>query len=314
MTKVVIYHDLPIAAELRTERPELNVVAVQSEHEARRELKNAAILITTPSYWSASFLAHLDAGNWIQSTSAGYEAYPVEEFRNRGILFTTSANLHDTAVSEHVFALMFALSRNLRVLFAQQNQKVWDREVGTDLWNWKGRQLTILGLGNIGEAVARRGCAFGMDVYGLKRNPADYSGVLSHHRVRPATELLDLLSDTDVLVLTLPLTAETHHIIDREALAALPATASVINVGRGALIDEVALIEALKTNALAGAGLDVVESEPLSSESPLWDLDNVVLSPHIGARRTEFVSQFLHLFGENYDRREAERPLANRIA
>jgi D-2-hydroxyacid dehydrogenase (NADP+) len=272
------------------------------------------VFVTNPTNWSDSFLSHLDEGDWMQATSVGYAAFPVEAFRQRGVSLTNAATIHDSVVSDHALSLALALSRNLKPTLERQRAREWDRSVGSSLWDWKGRQMTVFGLGNIGEAVARRGRAFGMEVYGVKRSPSTYTGVLSRDHVVATDGLSDLLPDTDLLVLTVPLTDETRHAIDADALAALPDRSVLVNVARGAVVDQDALVGALERGELGGAGLDVFESEPLPPESPLWDRDDVLVTPHVGGRSRDFPERFGRLFVDNYERWRAGQSLVNRVA
>lgn len=313
MTTAVVFHDLPIADAVRDRTTDLSVVDAETEAEAVDALADAEIFVTNPTNWSDSFLDSLDEGDWMQATSIGYAAFPVDEFRDCGVALTNASTLHDSAVSEHAFALTLALSRNLAATFASQRDHDWDRSVSSELWDWEGRQLTVFGLGNIGEAVARRADAFGLEVYGVKRTPSTYTGTLSSDRVFPTDDFRDLLPETDLLVLTVPLTDATHQVIDEDVLAALPDSAVLINVARGSVVDQDALVGALEDGELGGAGLDVFEEEPLPSDSPLWERDDVVVTPHIGGRSRELPDRFARLFADNLDRWRDEGSLVNRV-
>ena len=313
MVTAVIFHDMPVADAIRDRTTDLAIVDAETEDEVCKALDDADILVTNPTKWSDAFLDHLDEGNWMQATSVGYAAFPVEAFRERGVTLTNAATVHDSVVSEHAFALALALSRNLGPTIDRQRERTWDRDVGSDMWDWKGRRLTVLGLGNIGEAVARRGKAFGLDVYGVKRTPSTYTGTLSRDRIFSDDRFRELLPETDLLVLTVPLTDETHHVVDAEVLAALSKSAALINVARGAVVDQDALVGALEAGEIAGAGLDVFEEEPLPPDSPLWERDDVIVTPHVGGRSRDFPDRFGQLFVDNYDRWRTGRLLVNRI-
>lgn len=313
MPTAVVYHDLAIAERLSEGLADLTVVETDSSDATSEALADAEILVTNPTLWSDAFLDQLERGDWVQATSIGYAAFPVEEFTERGIEFSNAETLHDSVVSEHAFALALGLSRGVKTSTDRQRAREWDRSVGDGLWHWEGQQMTIFGLGNIGNSIARRARAFGFEVVGIKRTPAVYSGALPDHRVRSNDELLDVLPNTDLLMVAAPLNEGTHHAIDEEALAALPDTAVVVNVGRGAVIDQAALVYALETGALAGAGLDVFEDEPLPSDSPLWNRDDVIITPHVGGRSRDFTERFGRLFRDNYRRWTNGRDLVNRI-
>ena len=313
MPTAVIYHDTPIASTIRDQRDDLTVVDADSECEVNVHLGDAHVFVTNPKGWSDDFLEHLSEGDWLQTTSIGYAAFPIEELRTKGVTVSTAATLHDSVVSEHAFALTFALSRNIGATTDLQRAHEWDRNVGLDMWHWKGHRMTILGLGNIGESIARRAQAFGFRVYGVKRMPSVYSGSLASERVVASDDFHDLLPETDLLVLALPLTDETHHAVDAGVLAALPDTAAVVNVARGSVIDQDALVAALENGELGGAGLDVFEEEPLPVDSPLWDHEDVVVTPHVGGRSRDFPARFRRLFLDNYDLWRSGSSVANRI-
>lgn len=314
MPKAVIFHDTPIAETIRDRTTDLTVVDAKSKSAVRENLSDTDIFVTNPKGWSDTYLRHFSDGNWLQATSIGYAAFPVEQFRKQGVTFTNAATVHDAVVSEHALTLALALSRRLGPILDQQRERTWDRGVSTEMWDWKGRQMTIFGLGNIGEAIARRAQAFGFDVVGVKRTPSTYTGTLSRDRVVATDNFPDVLPNTDLLVLSVPLTDETYHVVDADVLAALPDSATLVNVARGPVVNEQALISALDNGDLAGAGLDVFETEPLPSDSPLWDRDDVIVTPHVGGRSNDFPDRFTQLFVNNYNRWRDGQSLVNRIA
>ncbi|MBX0297378.1 D-2-hydroxyacid dehydrogenase [Haloarcula nitratireducens] len=313
MTTVLVYHDLPISKYLMNQRAGLTVRGVDTSEEALLALPDADVFVTNPSGWEDRFLAGLDRGDWVQATSSGYTAFPVETFRERGITFTNATGNYDAAVSEHVFALAFALSRGLPTFIDSQREHDWQREHGTALTDWTGKTMTIVGLGSIGNTIAERALAFGMDVYGTKRSPDDYEGVLADERVIASDDWRSVLPETDLLVLTVPLTPDTRGMVAAAAFDALPDSAVLVNVARGPIVDEAALVDALEAGDISGAGLDVFETEPLPPESPLWELEDVIITPHVGGRSAVFVERFADLFLDNYDRRRAEESLRNAI-
>jgi D-2-hydroxyacid dehydrogenase (NADP+) len=311
---VVVRHDLPVVAEsLVGRRPDLTVVAADDTEAALTALADpdADALVVNPGSWDDALLDGLDAGDWVQSTSVGYDAFPLEGFRERGVRYTNAAGNYAPMVAEHVFALALDHSRRLAVLRAAQRAGEWDRSVGLELGDWLGKRATVVGLGRIGEAVAERALAFDMTVHGTKRDPDAYEGCLPPERVHPPDALADLLPETDLLVLAVPLTDETRGLVDADALAVLLDSAFLVNVARGAVVDEAALVAALEAGDLAGAGLDTFETEPLPADSPLWDREDVLVTPHVAGRSDGFGRRFAALFCDNYDRRRAGEPLRN---
>ncbi|SEV80013.1 D-2-hydroxyacid dehydrogenase [Natrinema salifodinae] len=313
MPSVIVRHDQPIANALRDEREALTVVRAETEADCLATLSEADVFVTNPTNWTDEYLDGLSAGDWVQATSAGYAAFPLDEFEANDIAFTNAGGNYGHPVADHAFALLLGLARQLPRCFENQRRGEWDRDLGTDLLDLQGRTLTVVGLGDIGEEVARRGRAFGMDVFGTKRDPDAYDGCLPTERVRPSGDLFELLPETDTLVVAVPLTEATHHLVDEAALETLPNSAMLVNVARGPVIDEAALTDALAADRLAGAGLDVFEEEPLPEESPLWDREDVIVTPHVGGRSRAFIPRFVELFLENYDRRRAGDALRNRI-
>jgi phosphoglycerate dehydrogenase-like enzyme len=195
---------------------------------------------------------------------------------------------------------MLAFSRGLFEMQGLQRERRWERFAATDL---VGRTVVIYGLGAIGSEVARLSSAMGMNAIGIKRSvdgltPAD----LHVRELHPSEALHDVLPRAEFLVLVAPHTPETEHAIGRDELALLPAGAVVINIGRGALIDEPALVEALRTGHLGGAALDVVEKEPLPDDSPLWEMPNVLVSPHSASTSDRENARITDLFVDNLRR------------
>lgn len=313
MRTVVVRHDLPIAEALEGTREDLTVEPADTNERAAELLADAGVLIINPSSWTDDLLRGLAEGDWVQATSTGYSAFPVEEFEARGVTFTNATGNYGAPVADHAFALALGIARGVPVFVENQRRREWNRSQGSELIDLDGRTLTIVGMGDVGESVARRGKGFGMEVYGTKRNPDDYDGCLAEDRVLAAGELDAVLEETELLVLTVPLTDETRHLVDHETFERLPETALLINVARGPVVDEEALIEALESGRIAGAGLDVFDSEPLPESSPLWEFRNVIVTPHVGGRSKDFVARFVDLFLYNYDRRRSDETLKNRI-
>ncbi|MWV65591.1 D-2-hydroxyacid dehydrogenase [Halorubrum sp. JWXQ-INN 858] len=314
MPTVIVRHDTPIASTLDGTRDDLTVTPADTNDRVRELLPEADALVINPANWEDDLLEGLDRGDWVQATSTGYSAFPIDEFADRGITFTNATGNYGSPVADHAFALALGLARGIPSFLESQHERTWDRSHGSELIDLDGRTLTVAGLGDVGESVARRGRAFGMEVYGTKRDPDDYHGVLPSDRVLAPDELASMLPETELLVLTVPLTPETHHLIDRSSFEALPDSALLVNVARGPVVDQAALIDALESGAIAGAGLDVFDEEPLPESSPLWGFENAIVTPHVGGRSKDFVDRFVELFLHNYDRRTEGLEPKNRIA
>jgi D-2-hydroxyacid dehydrogenase (NADP+) len=302
-----------MSSALEGEYDDLSVVSTDSEKETRQALENASIFAASSDSWRESYLEVLSPGDWIQITGAGYEQYPIDKLDKLGVKFSNGSGLHDPVVSEHVFALAFAFSRLLPMFEPEFDSWSQRPEVSLELSDWVDHTLSVYGLGNIGESIAERGEAFGMEVYGIKQDVDGYEGCLSTDHVFSSDRFHDVLPETDLLVASVPLTEATRESIDAKVFELLPNSAIFINVARGSVADETALLEALRSNEIAGAGLDVFEQEPLPDDSPFWSRDDVIVTPHVAGRSDSYPGRFASLFLENYERWCANDRLVNQI-
>lgn len=240
---------------------------------------------------------------WIQATSAGIGQFVKRmgyDARMPDTVFTTASGVHAEPLAEFCVMAMLIFSKGLLRMLHNQERRHWERYAGTDLVD---RTLVIVGLGTIGRKVARMGRALGMTVVGIKRHTDGVDPAsLNVHELYPPPELLSVLHRAEFLVLITPHTTETEKLIGTRELAALPQGAVLINIARGPVVDEAALIEALRAGDLGGAALDVFEEEPLPPESPLWDLPNVLVSPHSGSTSDRENGRLTNLFCENLRR------------
>jgi phosphoglycerate dehydrogenase-like enzyme len=249
---------------------------------------------------------------WIQSTSSGIGPF-VERMGYHGrmphTVITRASGVHAQPLAEFCLMVMLMFRKGLLRIQADQRRKHWERYAGTDL---QGRTIAIVGMGAVGSHVARVAKSLGMRVIGL-----DLHGFLFDQdsipldEFHPITRLHEVLPQAEHLVLIAPHTPQTEGMIGSEELALLPEGAVFINIARGALVDEAALAEALRSGRLAGAGLDVFAEEPLPEDSPLWDLPNVLVSPHSASTSDRENDRITELFCENLRRFLAGRPLLN---
>ena len=242
---------------------------------------------------SPELLDKAAALRWIAFWSAGMDGKYTPELQSRNLLLTNASGVHGPNIAEHVLMFMLMFTRNEPFHFRSQIAREWKRDNwGQEKWNRQprrtaaseltGQTLGIVGLGRIGEALAKRARAFDMRVIATKRDPAArYDPAVTLDAIYGMDELPRLLAHSDHVCVTVPYTPDTHHLLNAAMLSQMQPTAYLYNIGRGKLIDEAALIEALQNGRLAGAGLDVFETEPLPAESPLWDMDNVILTPHV---------------------------------
>lgn len=247
---------------------------------------------------------------WLQATSAGIGQF-VRRMgyaeRMPDTVFTTASGVHARPLAEFAAMAMLMHVRRALHIGRAQTARHWERFAGTDL---EGRTVLLVGMGSIGREVAGFARAFGMEVLGVKRTPGDDDAEHADE-IHGPDALPSLLPRADFLVLVAPHTDETEGMIDAGALAALPAGAVIINIGRGALVDEPALVAALESGHLGGAYLDVFAEEPLPDDSPLWTLPNVLVSPHSGSTSDRENERIVDLFEDNLRRWLDDRPLRN---
>ncbi len=243
---------------------------------------------------------------WMHTPSAGVDHLLIPEVLDRDITLTNSAGVHAIPIAEFVLALILSRAKGLLDYNAAQADRRWDRNVTPfELFE---HTMLIVGIGGIGQAIAERAAGFGMRVWGSRRTPRPMPGV---ERVVGEGEWRDLLPEADYVVLATPLTPATRGIINTAAFAAMHDEAYLINIARGAIIDEPALIHALQTNQIGGAALDTFDEEPLPPDSPLWALPNVTITPHATAHSPRMRERQIILFTENVRRMQAGEALLN---
>jgi phosphoglycerate dehydrogenase-like enzyme len=249
---------------------------------------------------------------WVQATSAGIGQFVRRQSYDKrmpNVVFTTASGVHARPLADFCALAMLMFAKKLPQTLASQRARHWERYAGTDLVD---RTLGIVGVGRIGSEVARTARALGMRVLGVKRTVAGADlGALGLDGLYTPDQLSDVLRQSEYLVLIAPHTDATEHMIGAAELALLPRGAVLINIGRGALIDEPALVAALQSGHLGGAALDVFAEEPLPQASPLWDMPNVLVSPHSGSTSDRENSRLTDLFCENLRRFLAGQPLLN---
>ncbi len=234
---------------------------------------------------------------WIQSSAAGMDHCLVPAVIASDILVTSASGLFANQVAEHTLALLLGLLRGLPTFFRQQQAKDFTRRATGDL---HGKTVGIIGFGGNGRRIAEVLAPLGVRILATDMFPHDTPAHVE--AVRPADELHEVLSQVDIVVLCVPLNTPTHHLIDAAALAKMKPGAILINVARGPVVDEAALVTALESGRVSAAGVDVTEVEPLSQASPLWEMPNVIITPHVGAQSAKRVDDTTDLFCENLER------------
>jgi D-2-hydroxyacid dehydrogenase (NADP+) len=289
-------------------------VEVRSVDELARRLPDADVLVVS-MLWRNELVDLAPRLGFIQSISAGTDQYDLALLRARGIRLASAAGVNAHAVAEHALALMLALARRLPEARDHQNARHW-RGMASDFAaredELAGKTLLIVGLGRIGARLARLAKAFDMRVVATRHDPT--RGCADADAVHGSERLHELLGRADVVALTCPLTPATDNLIDAAALAAMKPTAHLVNVARGRVVDEAALIEALQQRRIAAAGLDVVRDEPLPAASPLWAMPNVLITPHSAGETRRYEDGVIDLLLDNLDRLwRGEAELANQV-
>lgn len=295
-------------ASFRTAYPDATFVVASSPDEAKREIADADAYFGNPTreiYLAARKL------RWIQAPSAGIEfVHQIPELVASDVVLTNTRGAHAATIAEHTFAMLLSLTRALRFFDYAKGAHVWLRAEGyRRLTGIDGKTMTIVGFGNIGRAIAKRAHAFEMDVFAV-----DAHEVPATEHVRAVwrlDRLHDALRESDVLVISAPITPQTRGMIGETEIRLLKRGAYLLAVSRGGIVREEPLIAALKDGHLAGAGLDVTETEPLPPDHPLWDAPNLVLTPHVSGGSQLTTELMWSIFFENVGHFVQNEPLIN---
>jgi phosphoglycerate dehydrogenase-like enzyme len=245
---------------------------------------------------------------WIHSLWTGVEGILGPELRNHPAILTNGRGVFRWPLADWVAGVMLFFAFDFRRVIRQQEQELWKPITGRML---EGQTLGIVGYGAIGAAVASRARVFGMKIAALRRRPELFEGDAGVDRAFGPEQLSELIASSDYLVAVAPLTAETRGLIGKREIAAMKPTAVLINIGRGPVVDEAALIQALESGAIRGAALDVFDTEPLPAGHPFWKMPQVLLSPHTADRVEGFLGPAFDCFVENVTRYTQGGPLLN---
>jgi D-2-hydroxyacid dehydrogenase (NADP+) len=262
-----------------------------------------ADVVVVSGLWRNELVAKAPKLKFIQSISAGTDQYSREVLKAKGIRLASAHGVNANAVAEHAISLILSLSRQLHFLRDAQGEKRWrpmQGDLGIREDEIEGKTLLVVGLGRIGDRLAQFGKAFGMKVVATRRNPSGGKGAAD--AVHANSDLGKLIPQADFIALTCPLTPETEKLIGAAQLAAMKPTAFLVNVARGKVVDEPALIAALQNRKIAGAGIDVTVEEPLPASSPLWSMPHVIVTPHSAGETKRYEDRVIDLLIENVDR------------
>ncbi|HEY1272495.1 MAG TPA: D-2-hydroxyacid dehydrogenase [Terriglobales bacterium] len=294
---------------IRAEFPQLEVVHLTSYDGIEDELADAEIAIA----WSIrpEQLIAAKKLRWIHSPAAAVHQLLFPELVNSDVILTNAREVHGPVVAEHVIAQIFAIAKKLPQAVGLQQKHIWGQE---PMWRGRprprevgGSTLGLVGLGSIGREVARRAAALGMRVIAAREHPEQKPDYVD--TVFGPAQLDDLLAQADYVVLCAPLTPATRNLMDAARLRRMKPDAFLINVSRGALVDEAALADGLRRGIIGGAALDVFDKEPLPAESPLWDLENLLITPHTAALTEKLWERHYILICENLRRYMGHQPL-----
>lgn len=257
-----------------------------------------------------NLLARAPRLKWVQTMSAGVDRFARMDIWQSPVIITGVSGIHATPIGEFALQFMLMFAKGAPQCFQMKQKHEWKRFMPSVL---RGKTVGIVGLGNIGREVARLSKAFGMRVIANRRSATQFKRARYVDKLLPAGQLNQLLSESDYVVVATPLTPETRGLISEKELRSMKPSAYIINIARGGMIDEEALIRALEEKRIAGAGLDVVATEPLSPESRLWDFDNVILSPHVAGGMEDYMERATEVFCENLKRYLNGKKLLNVI-
>jgi phosphoglycerate dehydrogenase-like enzyme len=289
------------------------VVVARNADELKAALPEMEALVVS-GLWRNEYAAAAPRLRFIQSVSAGTDQFSRDVLRGRGIRLASAQGANERVVAEHAMSLILGLTRHLGHARDNQRERRWTGMIGDPAARQDelgGKTLVIVGLGRIGTRLATLARAFDLQVIGVRRSPRTPDDIA--HEVVPPDRLLEVLPRADLLALTCPLTPETERLIQAEHFAAMKRSAYLINVARGKVVDEPALIEALSAGRIAGAGLDCFVEEPLPPDSPLWGFSNVLVTPHSAGETSRYEANVIAILTENLVRLARGEELRNAI-
>ncbi|GGM14902.1 MULTISPECIES: D-2-hydroxyacid dehydrogenase [Micromonospora] len=294
--------------QLRERYPHCRFTSVPDDEPVRTEYLDAEVILRSAMNEDIfdELLSKCDGMRWVQITAAGFDWVGGDIMRRRldeGLVYTRSGNSYNVPIAEYIIGAVLMHQREFPALRAAQQRREWIRLVGRDLI---GSTMLVFGTGGIGREVAWRARALGVTVIGVNRAGTPAEGF---DRVVPFADHLGLLAEADSVVLAMPLTGENRYFFDAAHFAAMSETAVLVNVGRGALVVEDALVDAMRQGRIAAAVLDVFEQEPLPAEHRLWDLPNTTITPHTSFRGSGNLQRLYADFCDNFDRYLAGEPL-----
>lgn len=314
MEKVLLFADYEdrYIEQIKKALGKVKLVHLQKADEQmlKRELGEADVVILGKGI-DPKLLTYAGRAKWIHLDSAGLNDFAKPEILNRHIMVTGTAGRSENALAEHAFYLMLALNYKTHQL--QQNQKAhfWEEGIYSDRAALYGKTIGVIGLGHTGKCVAEYAKAFHMRVLGYSRNEKQCSCADKMFYLKETDALDKMLALCDYVVLTCALTDDTWHLIDEGRMRKMKSSAFLINMARGAVVEEKALYEALRDGIIAGAGCDTFEKEPLAADSPLWELQNMMITPHATPAMPDKVQRSIDILCGNIKRYQRGETLQN---
>jgi D-2-hydroxyacid dehydrogenase (NADP+) len=282
--------------ELRARFPTLAVTSVDHHDKVGPYIETTDVLMSFSPFMADHVVRDATRLKWIQVLGSGVDGIVNLPSLRKDVLITSGRGVQAMPVSETALSLMLALSRDMPRMLNNQATRQWERWPSQVL---HGRTLGILGIGQIGEALVHKAKAFGMRVVGISSSLRAVDGI---DRMYSRDQLRDAVREVDYLVLLTPYSPETHHIVDAQVLSKMKPSAYLINVARGGVVNEADLAQALRSNVIRGAALDVFEQEPLPLDSTLWSLPNIIISPHLAGLNSSYPDSILPLLERNLSR------------
>ncbi|MBD2567945.1 D-2-hydroxyacid dehydrogenase [Anabaena lutea] len=299
-----------IAHEIEPQLPKNTIVVrVDSEGNIDADATDAEVYFSWFYLKPTTLHRVLDAApllRWHHAPNAGVNHILTQKYLEKDLILTNGAGVHGIPIAEFVITYLLAYSKRLPSLYKLQNEHNWQR--GLPIQELFEKTLLIIGAGGIGQEIAVRAKAFGMRIFGSSRHPKPLP---NFDKVVGANDWKELLSEAEFVVIATPLTPETKGMIDVETLRLFRPDSYLINIARGAIVDESALTKALQANWIAGAALDTVFTEPLPADSPLWTLPNVFITPHCSGHSPRVKERTIALFLDNFNRYYQGKPLRN---
>lgn len=282
--------------EIENRLPDIRLEMADTPKESRDTIPEADIVLTSAAF-TTDLLDRGDRLAWVQNLGTGVDAFDLDRFEERGVVLTSSSGVPNEPIAEQVLGFMLVFECKINRGIRQQQRKVWERYRNGEL---RGRTLGIVGVGEIGGRIAELADLLDMEVLGVKRNPETVVDAVDE--VFGPGDLQTVLARSDYVVVACRLTEETRGMVGAEELLAMKRSGVIINIARGEIIDEEALVTELQQGRIGGAALDVFETEPLPRDSPLWDLSNVVITPHMSGKGRTRWGRSADVFAENYER------------